>query len=138
MVRLASRRSHVRALAQAPTGDGQGRGGGRGRGRGANIPAEKLARVSLMTLNFDSAGLLKLPWTANPRPTQTIDILDLPQYDMDQYRVPNMEFQADHLAQESRDRAAGSGFLQAGAREDWTPPESPLRRSISRSAAWAT
>jgi hypothetical protein len=84
--------------AQAPAGGGQGRGGGRG--RGANIPAEKLARVSIMTLNFDSAGLLKLPWTTNPRPTQTIDILDLPQYYMDQYRVPNMEFQTDHLAQD--------------------------------------
>jgi len=80
---------------QAPAGAGQGRGGGRG--RGANVPAEKLARLSLMTLDFSSAGLLKLPWNANPRPTQTIDLLDLPQYYMDQYRVPNMEFQADHL-----------------------------------------
>ena len=86
--------------AQAPAG-GQGRAGGRGgrgRGRGANIPAEKLARISLMTLDFNS--LLKLPWTTNPRPTQTIDLLDLPQYYMDQYRVPNMEFQTDHLAQD--------------------------------------
>src|SRR5438105_5183600 len=86
------------------TGAAQGVGGGQGRrggsGRGANIPAGKLARISLMTLNFDSAGLLKLPWTTNPRPTQTIDILDLPQYYMDQYRVPNMEFQADHLARD--------------------------------------
>jgi hypothetical protein len=78
--------------AQAPAGGGQGRGGG----RGANIPAEKLARISLMTLNFNS--VLRLPWTTSPRPTQTIDLLDLPQYYMDQYRVPNMEFQTDHLA----------------------------------------
>ena len=81
--------------AQAPAGGGQGRGGGRG--RGANIPAEKLARISLMTLNYNA--LLRLPWTTNPRPTQTIDLMDLPQYYMNQYRVPNMEFQTDHLAQ---------------------------------------
>jgi len=84
----------IRGAAQAPAAGGQGRGGG----RGANIPAEKLARISLMTLNFNAA--LKLPWTASPRPTQTIDLLDLPQYYMDQYRVPNMEFQTDHLAQD--------------------------------------
>jgi hypothetical protein len=84
--------------AQTPAAANQGRAGGRG--RGANVPAEKLARISLMTLNFSSAGLLKLPWAANPRPTQTIDLLDLPQYYMDQYGVPNMEFQADHLAQD--------------------------------------
>jgi len=87
----------VSSSTRASSGDEQGQGG-RGRGRGANLPAEKLARVSLMTLNFDS--LLKLPWTANPRPTQTIDLLDLPQYYMDQYRVPNMEFQTDHLAKD--------------------------------------
>ena len=85
-------------VAQAPAGGGQGRAGGRGRGRGANIPAEKLARISLMTLDFNAQ--LKLPWATNPRPTQTIDLLDLPQYYMDQYRVPNMEFQTDHLAQD--------------------------------------
>jgi len=85
----------VSAGAQAAAG-ARGRQGG---GRGANIPAEKLARLSLMTLNFDQAGILKFPWTANPRPTQTVDILELPQYYMDQYRVPNMEFQTDHLVQ---------------------------------------
>src|SRR5262245_41842347 len=90
----------ITGAAQAPAGaapaQGQGRGGGRG--RGANIPAEKLARISLMTLNFNSQ--IKLPWVSDPRPTQTIDILDLPQYYMDQYRVPNMEFQTDHLAKD--------------------------------------
>ena len=87
---------------QAPAGGRGGRagggaaGGGRGRG-GGNIPAEKLARISIMTLNFNSAGILKFPWTTNPRETQTVDILDLPQYQMDNYGVPNMEFQTDHL-----------------------------------------
>jgi len=88
--------------AQAPAGaQGQGRAGGRGGrggGRGANIPAEKIARISLMTLDFNSQ--LKLPWNPTPRPTQTIDLMDLPQYYMDQYRVPNMEFQTDHLAKD--------------------------------------
>jgi Xylose isomerase-like TIM barrel len=103
--------------AQAPAGGGQGRAGGRG--RGANIPAEKLARISIMTLNFDSAGLLKLPWTTNPRPTQTIDILDLPQYYMEQYRVPNMEFQTDHLAQDpERALPDAEFFRQVRARLD--------------------
>src|SRR5262245_42337804 len=99
------------ALAQAPPAgqDAQGRGGrggqqgrgggGRGAGSPANVPAEKLARISLMTLNFNSAGILKLPWTQNPSPTQTVDILDLPQYYMDHYGVPNMEFQHNHLVQ---------------------------------------
>ena len=52
----------ITGAAQAPSGAGQGRGGGRG--RGANIPAEKLARISLMTLNFNA--MLKLPWTTTP------------------------------------------------------------------------
>lgn len=86
----------ISGRAQAGAGGGQGRGGGRG--RAANVPAAKLARISLMTLNFNA--VLKLPWTANPRPTQTIDLMDLPQYYMDQYGVPNMEFQTDHLAQD--------------------------------------
>ena len=101
--------------AQVPAAGGQGRGGargGRGGGRGANIPAETLARVSLMTLDFNSAGLLKMPWTTNPRPTQTLDILDLPQYYMDQYRVPNMEFQADHLAKDPENALPDPEFFK--------------------------
>jgi hypothetical protein len=94
--------------AQAPVGGGQGRGGGRG--RGANIPAEKLARISLMTLNFNS--VLKLPWTANPRPSQTMDLMDLPQYYMDQYGVPNMEFQTDHLAQDPERALPDAAFFK--------------------------
>src|SRR5437588_660387 len=39
---------------QAPAAGRQGGGGGRGRGFGAapNVPADKLARVSIMTLDF--------------------------------------------------------------------------------------
>jgi hypothetical protein len=102
----------ITSNAQAPAaGGGQGRAGGRGRGRGANLPAEKLARLSLMTLNFDQAGLLKLPWR-NARPTQTVDILDLPQYYMDQYRVPNMELQADHVASDPENTPPDPAFLK--------------------------
>src|SRR6476619_5001010 len=54
---------------------GQG-GGGRGAGSPANVPAAKLARVSLMTLNFRT--MLKFPWTQNPNETQTLDVFDLP------------------------------------------------------------
>jgi hypothetical protein len=102
----------VTGAAQAPARGGQGPagGGGRGRGRGANIPAEKLARISLMTLNFNSQ--LKLPWATNPRPTQTIDLLDLPQYYMDQYRVPNMEFQTDHLARDPEHALPDPEFIK--------------------------
>src|SRR5262245_41370360 len=102
----------ITGTAQAPAGaapaQGQGRGGGRG--RGANIPAEKLARISLMTLNFNSQ--IKLPWVTDPRPTQTIDILDLPQYYMDQYRVPNMEFQTDHLAKDPEHALPDAEFFK--------------------------
>lgn len=97
--------------AQAPAGPAQvPAGGGRGRGRGANIPAEKLARISLMTLDFNA--MLKLPWAANPRPTQTLDLLDLPRYYMDQYRVPNMEFQTDHLAQDPERALPSAEFFK--------------------------
>jgi len=95
------------AMAQAPTAPapaaGQGRGGrggaaggrGGGRGGGANIPAEKRARVSLMTLNYNS--ILKFPWTANPDEAHYMSILDLPQYYQDTYGVSNIEFQHNHL-----------------------------------------
>jgi hypothetical protein len=98
--------------AQAPAAGAQApaAGGGRGRGRGAGIPAEKLARISLMTLDFNA--MLKLPWAANPRPTQTLDLLDLPQYYMDQFRVPNMEFQTDHLAQDPERALPNAEFFK--------------------------
>ena len=40
------------ATATPPQGRGGQGGGGRGAGSPANVPAAKLARVSLMTLNF--------------------------------------------------------------------------------------
>jgi hypothetical protein len=103
-----------RTFLQTPVAGGRG-----GRGRGTTLPAEKLARISIMTLNFNSAGVLKFPWTANPSATQTIDILDLPQYQMDTYGVPNMEFQTDHLVQNpNRNPPDPEFFKQVRARLD--------------------
>ncbi len=85
------------APAQPPA---QGRGGaraGRGRGGPANVPAERLARVEIMTLNFDS--ILKLPWR-QASPERTLDIFDLPQFYVDAYGVRNVQFQSNHVAQD--------------------------------------
>lgn len=84
--------------APATTTPAQGRGGqggGRGAGSPANVPAAKLARVSLMTLNF--RNMLKFPWTQNPNETQTLDVFDLPKMYQDVYGVSHLEFQHDHL-----------------------------------------
>src|SRR4029453_8339457 len=50
-------------------GDPGGRGGGRGRGP-APVAPEKLRRISLMSLNFNS--YLKNPDNPNPTPDQTL------------------------------------------------------------------
>jgi hypothetical protein len=92
-----------RAQGQQPPAAGQGAAPGRGaaqpagRGRGGPAPVapEKLARISLMTLNFNS--IMKLPWATNPTESQTLSILELPQYYVDNYGVKNMEFQHQNL-----------------------------------------
>ena len=76
-----------------------GRGGGGGRGGPANVPAEKLARIAIMTLNHGS--MLKLPWNTSPNANQTLALLDLPQYYIDTYGVRNVEFQHAHVAQDT-------------------------------------
>jgi hypothetical protein len=87
------------AQGPAPQGRGQMRAGGRGPGTPANVPAAKLARVSLMTLNFSS--MLKFPWTQNPNENQTLSVLDLPQMYQDVYGVSHIEFQHNHLIDSS-------------------------------------
>jgi len=83
-----------------PAGQGAGRGGGGGgRGGPANVPAAKLARIGIMTLNHGS--MLRLPWNATPNPNQTLALMDLPQYYIDMYGVRNVEFQHGHLAQDT-------------------------------------
>ena len=88
------------ALAQAPaqpaTQGRQGGRGGRGRGGPANVSAEKLARIEIMTLNHNS--MIKLPWQ-EATPQRTLDIFDLPQYYVDVYGVRNVQFQSNHVAQ---------------------------------------
>ena len=83
-----------------PAGQGAGRGGGGGgRGGPANVPAAKLARIGIMTLNHGS--MLRLPWNASPNPNQTLALMDLPQDYIDMYGVRNVEFQHGHLAQDT-------------------------------------
>ena len=83
-----------------PAGQGAGRGGGGGgRGGPANVPAAKLARIAIMTLNHGS--MLRLPWNTNPNPNQTLALMDLPQYYIDTYGVRNVEFQHGHVAQDT-------------------------------------
>ena len=83
-----------------PAGQGGGRGGGGGgRGGPANVPAAKLARIAIMTLNHGS--MLRLPWNTNPNPNQTLALMDLPQYYVDMYGVRNVEFQHTHVAQDT-------------------------------------
>jgi sugar phosphate isomerase/epimerase len=84
----------------AAQGRGQGRGGQGG--SPANVSPDKLARIALMTLNFNS--ILKLP-TQEATPERTLDLLDLPQMYVDVYGVHNIEFQHSHLVQAEKDPA---------------------------------
>jgi len=77
----------------------QGRGQG---GSPANVSPDKLARVSLMTLNFNS--ILKLPGQ-EATPERTLELFDLPQMYVDVYGVHNIEFQHGHLVQAEKDPA---------------------------------
>jgi hypothetical protein len=88
-------------LAQGRQGAPAGRGGGGGRGRGgpANVPAAKLARIAMMTLNHNS--VMHTPWATNPNPNQTMTVLDLPQYYVDTYGIRDVEFQHGHLAKDT-------------------------------------
>ena len=63
----------------------------------ANVPAERIARIEIMTLDHDS--ILKLPWRP-ASPERTLDIFDLPQYYVDTYGVRNVQFQSYHVAQD--------------------------------------
>jgi sugar phosphate isomerase/epimerase len=86
----------------ATTAPASGRQGGRGRGGPANVPAEKLARVSLMTLNF--GGYLK-PAQGTPTADQTLEVFDLPKMYVDMYGVRNIEFQHSHIVRSETDPA---------------------------------
>ena len=87
---------------QAPTGAppaGAAQTGGGGRGRGgspANVSAQKLARIEIMSLNH--SNIIKLPWQ-EATPERTLDIFDLGRFYVEAYGVKNVQFQSNHVAQ---------------------------------------
>ena len=88
---------------QGGAGD-QGRGGGGGRGRGpAPVAPAKLARVSLMTLDFNA--YLRNPNNQNPTPEQTMTPFDLPKMYVEMYGVHNIEYQHTTIVQSETDPA---------------------------------
>jgi sugar phosphate isomerase/epimerase len=105
------------AAGQAPAGN-QGAAQGRGRvgggavaplgnpGAPANVPERKLARISLMQLNFN-AVLIPQPSANNPNPTptanQTLTIFDLPKVYVENYGVHNIEFQHGNILKSETD-----------------------------------
>jgi sugar phosphate isomerase/epimerase len=94
------------AQGQAPAaGQGRGRQGGRGgrggggRGRGgspANVSADKLTRLAIMTLDF--SYILTFPWSTGAPPENALSIFDLPQMYKDVYGVSRVEFQHSHIS----------------------------------------
>ena len=93
---------------QTPATGGQGAGGqrrgGGGFGRGpAQVAPEKLARISLMTLNFNS--YLKNPKDPNPAPDATLTAFDLPKVYVETYGVRNIEYQHGTIAESEKDPA---------------------------------
>jgi len=85
----------------APAAGGQAQGG-RGRGRGpAAVPPAKLARISLMTLNFNP--YIREPGNATPGPDQTLTAFDLPKMYVESYGVHNIEYQHSTIVQSEKD-----------------------------------
>lgn len=81
-----------------------GRGGAGGRGRGpAPVAPEKLARISLMTLDFNA--YVKNPRNQNPTPEQTMTPFDLPKMYVEMYGVHNIEYQHETIVQSETDPA---------------------------------
>ena len=87
----------------APAAGGQaqgGRGGGRGRGPAA-VPPAKLARISLMTLNFNP--YIREPGNATPGPDQTLDRIR-PAEDVRRIvRRPQHRYQHSTIVQSEKD-----------------------------------
>ena len=104
------------AATAPPQGRGGQGGGGRGAGSPANVPAAKLARVSLMTLNF--GNMVKFPWTQNPNENQTLDVFDLPKMYQDVYGVSHIEFQHGHLVNGNQTPPDAGFFREMRAKLD--------------------
>jgi sugar phosphate isomerase/epimerase len=98
------------AAGQAPAQGAAGRGGRGGGGAPigqpgtpANVPARKLARISLMQLNFNN---VLIPNNGTPtNPNQTIALMDLPKVYVESYGVHNIEFQLDRVVRAETDPA---------------------------------
>ena len=93
VVGLAGQATQAPAAGQRQGGPGApaaGQGqGGRGRGRGpAPVPPAKLARISLMTLNFNP--YIRDANNATPGPEQTLSPFDLPKMYVESYGVRNI------------------------------------------------
>ncbi len=89
--------------APAPGAPGRGRQAGPGRGGPAQVPPERLARVSLMTLNF---GAYMIPASGTPTtPDQTLTVFDLPKMYVDMYGVHNIEYQHSAIVKSETDPA---------------------------------
>jgi sugar phosphate isomerase/epimerase len=101
------------AQGQAPAGrGGQGGRGGGGRGRGssaADASAAVLARIGIMTLNH--SNMIKMPWQ-EATAERTLDILDVPQYYVEEYGVTNIEFQDNHVVQDDDNPEVDLGFVR--------------------------
>jgi sugar phosphate isomerase/epimerase len=151
------------ASAQAPAGGRAQQAGRGGRGRGntyspygqpgspADVPAEKLARISLMQLNFNSV-LQPNPGSRNPAtPYQTLTIFDLPRVYVEAYGVRNLEFQLDRIVQSETDpdfiRRVKDALaehnvtmsqvnLEIGAAQGMTADEAGRRTGLDRIKKW--
>ena len=81
------------APAQGAGGQAGRGGGGGGRGGPAQVSPAKLARVSLMTLNFGNYRSDTNAAKTTPSPDRTLTVFDLPKMYVDMYGVHNIEFQ---------------------------------------------
>jgi len=85
-------------------GAAPGRGGAQGTPVPANVPASKLARVSLMTLQF---RMYRPPTREGvvATPEQTLTVFDFPKMYVDYYGVHNVEFQLEDVVKSETDPA---------------------------------
>jgi hypothetical protein len=67
----------------------------------APVAPEKLRRIGIMTLDYNS--VLKLPWDTTSNPARTLALFDLPRFYVENYGVTNIELQNSHLAQGTSD-----------------------------------
>ena len=119
-------------------------------GTPANVPARKLARVSLMQLNFNSVLKPGNP-TATPTPLQTLTIFDLPKVYVESYGIHNIEFQLDRIVQSETDpsfikqlKATLDEYkmtmtqvnLEIGAAQGMTADASGRRTGLDRIKKW--